>query len=648
MTVKNADAAISISKFLQGELKKKTGLDSEVRYVKIDHDRFNSGVAAKHKKQIDGVIKAYELESPVLLYVGRISPHKGVHLLLDAFKLVREELPSATLIIVGKHTFAKYSQQLQKKASEIGGVAFAGFIPDDDLPAFYGACDVYVTCSLWEGFDIPVCLTAKAQVKCDNGYTAINKIKAGNKVITHRGYEEDVTAISKRAYNGNIKSILVYGCNAPLEITPEHRVYAIRTKRCKTNTVCKPGHKCRKKYYLHYKPEWIEARQLQKGDALLYPYNRKITDKGSLVLKSYLPSAIEKDGRLFYKYSRKTERGKATYEAIGKELGMSKNAIYRYLNHHTNKLSESKSLLIGTHLKRTEYVPRSKITIPKRIKLEGGFLRLFGYYLSEGHSTKTGSTLIFSFHAQEITYQKDVLALVKRIFNIDGNLEIKKNGCRIFFTTQLLNKLFSALGGNGAKNKQIPPEFLQLPSHKLKELIKGLWRGDGCVFNYGNQTIVAFSTTSPKLAEQVRDILLRLGIGCNITIADRKDKGIEYTISVSGHYRYAFCKILGEPCLENNERISHNRYWLDDAYFYTQIRTIQEKPYDGFVYNLEVNRDKSYTILQGTVHNCEANAVGKPAVAFNVGSHPEVLKKGTLVDKGDVRGFADAVVKLLR
>ena len=156
MTIKNADAAISISKFLQGELKKETGLDSKVKYVKIDHNRFNSEVAAKHKKQIEAVIKAYELKKPVLLYVGRISPHKGVHLLLESFKLVKEEIPSATLVIVGKHTFAKYSQQLQKKASEIGGVVFAGFIPDEDLPAFYGACDVYATCSLWEGFDIPI------------------------------------------------------------------------------------------------------------------------------------------------------------------------------------------------------------------------------------------------------------------------------------------------------------------------------------------------------------------------------------------------------------------------------------------------------------------------------------------------------------
>ena len=155
-TVKSADSAVSISKFLQGELKKETGLNSEVKYVKIDSERFNAGVADKYKKQIDAAVKTYELEEPVLLYVGRISPHKGVHLLLEAFKLVKEKIPTATLVIVGKHTFAKYSHELQRAAAEISGIVFTGFIPDDDLPAFYGSCNVYVTCSMWEGFDIPI------------------------------------------------------------------------------------------------------------------------------------------------------------------------------------------------------------------------------------------------------------------------------------------------------------------------------------------------------------------------------------------------------------------------------------------------------------------------------------------------------------
>ncbi|MBI2143969.1 glycosyltransferase family 4 protein [Candidatus Woesearchaeota archaeon] len=156
MTIKNCDSAISISRFLSGELEKETGIRSAVKYVRIDGSRFNGNTTKKHRKEIAAVAKKYGLKRPVLLYVGRISPHKGIHLLLDAFKLVRERFPSAMLVVVGKHTFQKYSQQLRKTAAAIGGVVFTGYVADEELPAYYGACDVYATASMWEGFGMPI------------------------------------------------------------------------------------------------------------------------------------------------------------------------------------------------------------------------------------------------------------------------------------------------------------------------------------------------------------------------------------------------------------------------------------------------------------------------------------------------------------
>jgi len=82
LTIKNADEIISISKYLSEELKKETGLDSRVVYPTIDKRRFH--------KNSNGyrIRKRFKLEdSLVILYVGRISPHKGVHLLLESFNL---------------------------------------------------------------------------------------------------------------------------------------------------------------------------------------------------------------------------------------------------------------------------------------------------------------------------------------------------------------------------------------------------------------------------------------------------------------------------------------------------------------------------------------------------------------------------------
>ncbi|MBR9699255.1 glycosyltransferase family 4 protein [Candidatus Woesearchaeota archaeon] len=148
-TVKNCDEAISISEFLRKTLRKETGIDSKVEYIPVDTKRFNKKVSGKRIRKKFGI-----RDGPVLLYVGRISPHKGIHLLLKAFALVQKEYPRAKLIIAGKHTFKKYSEKLKRLAGR--NVMFAGFVPDKDLPEYYAACDIYTSCSLWEGYDIPI------------------------------------------------------------------------------------------------------------------------------------------------------------------------------------------------------------------------------------------------------------------------------------------------------------------------------------------------------------------------------------------------------------------------------------------------------------------------------------------------------------
>ena len=164
-SVSNADSAVSISRYLQGKLKRETGLNSTVEHVFVDKKRFNkrnSGAAIRRKYKLG--------RSPVMLYVGRLSPHKGVHILLKVYKLVKEHVPDVKLIVAGKATFPAYSRELRKLADR--DVIFTGFVPEKDFPELYAACDVYTTCTLWEGFDIPIVeanLTGKPAVAFDIG-----------------------------------------------------------------------------------------------------------------------------------------------------------------------------------------------------------------------------------------------------------------------------------------------------------------------------------------------------------------------------------------------------------------------------------------------------------------------------------------------
>jgi len=148
ITLKNVVSAFSVSKYLQKQLKKESGIDSKVAYNKIDKKRFNKNVKG------DKIIKRYNLKNKkVLLYVGRIAPHKGLHLLLSSFNIIKKQIPNLKLMIVGKPTFNKYLKRLKRSSNK--DVIFTGFVEDENLPNYYATCNIYTTASLWEGFDLP-------------------------------------------------------------------------------------------------------------------------------------------------------------------------------------------------------------------------------------------------------------------------------------------------------------------------------------------------------------------------------------------------------------------------------------------------------------------------------------------------------------
>ena len=158
-----ADECISISKFMQSELKKETGKDSKIVYNKVDK-RYRKGIIGSTvRKKLE--IKDNE---KLLFFIGRLSPHKNIHTLLKIFGIVNKEMPNTKLLIAGKPTFRKYYWELRETANK--NVIFKESINDKELPNYYAACDLYVTASLWEGFNLPI---AEAQA-CGKKVVAFN------------------------------------------------------------------------------------------------------------------------------------------------------------------------------------------------------------------------------------------------------------------------------------------------------------------------------------------------------------------------------------------------------------------------------------------------------------------------------------------
>ena len=101
----------------------------------------------------------YGINGDYILYVGTLQPRKNLVRLIESFKLAMKQLNNETmkLVIVGKKgwlydkIFAKVKELDFEKR-----VVFTGFVPDEELPAFYQKAQCFVLVSLYEGFGLPV------------------------------------------------------------------------------------------------------------------------------------------------------------------------------------------------------------------------------------------------------------------------------------------------------------------------------------------------------------------------------------------------------------------------------------------------------------------------------------------------------------
>lgn len=86
----------------------------------------------------------------ILLTVGRIALEKNVRTLLEAAALVFRSHPEAMLVLVGD---GPYRAEAQRLASQLGigdRVRFDGFVPREQVDAYYAAADLFLFASVTE------------------------------------------------------------------------------------------------------------------------------------------------------------------------------------------------------------------------------------------------------------------------------------------------------------------------------------------------------------------------------------------------------------------------------------------------------------------------------------------------------------------
>lgn len=91
-----------------------------------------------------------------LLYVGRLVPIKGVHVLIEAFREILRRHPDVRLVIAGSSFFqgaaqTAYERELIALAQPVASdIVFTGFLPHETLKYLYCAVDIVVMPSVWQ------------------------------------------------------------------------------------------------------------------------------------------------------------------------------------------------------------------------------------------------------------------------------------------------------------------------------------------------------------------------------------------------------------------------------------------------------------------------------------------------------------------
>jgi tetratricopeptide (TPR) repeat protein len=393
------------------------------------------------------------------------------------------------------------------------------------------------------------CLTPDMQILTSEGYKRIDTIGLRDLVYTHRGRFKRVVRTMKRHVKEPLLKIGTHMFNEKIKITKNHEVLAIKSHKCKFRKWCQPN--C--------------ARQKHPVTG----YTNCQLGYKDYKLEWMTPDSLEVGDILVFPVPNLAKMSVSSYK----------------LN-----------------------LTKSHKDVPEDLILTPDLMRLFGYYLAEGHLDYGDSDnpvrINFAFHVRERDYQNDVISLMSKCFNLKSSVVMKdaENSCILRFCSAPVARLFENLFGRGAYNKDFPSEWLHLDKLLVTNLFKGWYLGDG---GYQKDTHRGRSV-SRGLIEKFQMVLISLGI---VPYLQRDKYG--YNLKIGGRQLEKFRNVfdIEHPFVALRTSSYQKYFYADEKYVYYPIRSIEEIIYDGLVYNLEVEDDNSYVAQYVTVHNCDADDV---------------------------------------
>jgi glycosyltransferase involved in cell wall biosynthesis len=143
---------LGVSPFNESELHAAGFTNTGVLPIVLDESQYHTPHAIRHTT-------AVAKPGPLLLFVGRLTPHKRQEDLIKLLYYYRRIEPSARLALVGSTSLPAYRRWLQSLVHDLGlddHVDFAGHVSQAEMVSYFRTADLYVSMSEHEGFGKPL------------------------------------------------------------------------------------------------------------------------------------------------------------------------------------------------------------------------------------------------------------------------------------------------------------------------------------------------------------------------------------------------------------------------------------------------------------------------------------------------------------
>lgn len=161
--IAGSDCVIASTPFEAEDLARRYGANPArlcVTHPGVNHDVFAPGSQLAARRALGWDAR------PVVLFVGRIQPLKGLDVALEAFARIRMEISDARMVVVGGPSGAQGDAELERIRTRVDGLGLdgcVGFVPSrphQEIAGYYQAADVLLVPSRSESFGL---VAAEAQ-----------------------------------------------------------------------------------------------------------------------------------------------------------------------------------------------------------------------------------------------------------------------------------------------------------------------------------------------------------------------------------------------------------------------------------------------------------------------------------------------------